>query len=155
MAGVERWRQCVGLNLLGSDLDQLARFARTLGLGYHVIRAYRLRCPDNDRRLAIVELLNNALTKRFPGKKVGVPPDCEAFCLKIRGKIPRELNMRLRVTDEYVCHQMRSNQDDWTSTIPALQVTWRCRTRKTDSLNSRNFSKSRVIGFTPSMKGET
>src|SRR5215510_10119943 len=137
MAGVERWRQCVGLNLLGSDLDQLARFARTLGLGYHVIGAYRLRCPDNDRRLAIVELLNNALTERF------------------RGKIPRELNMRLRVTDEYVCHQMRSNQDDWTSTIPALQVTWRCRTRKTDSLNSRNFSKSRVIGFTPSMKGET
>jgi hypothetical protein len=83
--------------------------------------------------------LNNALTERFPGKKVGVPPDCEAFCLKIRGKIPRELNMRLRVTDEYVCHQTRSNQDDWTSTIPALQVTWLCRTRKTDSLNSRNF----------------
>jgi hypothetical protein len=47
--------------------------------------------------------------------------------------------MRLRVTDEYVCHQMRSNQDDWTSTIPALQVTWRHCSRKTESLNSRNF----------------
>src|SRR5215831_11948442 len=65
MAGVERWRQCVGLDLLSSDLNQLARFARTLGLGYHVIRAYRLRRPDNDRRLAIVELLDNALTERF------------------------------------------------------------------------------------------
>ena len=63
MAGVKWWWQLVGLNVLSSDLDQLARFACPLGLGYHIVRSCRLRRPNDDRRFAIMELLNNALTE--------------------------------------------------------------------------------------------
>ena len=76
-------------------------------------------CPDNDRGVAIVELLDNALTKRFPCKKLGIPPNSKALSFEIFGKISGKFNIWLRVADKYVSHQikLRATRDDWTATL--------------------------------------
>ena len=103
-----------------------------------------MRCPDNDRRLAIVELLDNALTKRFTGKKLGIPPNSNALSFEIFGKISCKFNIRLRVADKYVSHPIRflATRDDWTANILLFQVRWQERRMISEGLWTARFGNS-------------
>jgi hypothetical protein len=78
--------------------------ASALRLGEYERRLDRGERPDDDRGFAILDLLHNAVTKRFSRNQVRIPPDRNTFFLELLRQSARELDMSFGVADENVRH---------------------------------------------------